>query len=114
MELFEEADVILLENLSKYKQELANDSEFARKLSSGVDIFVNDSFSTAHKILASTVGVTQFCYACVAGFYFEECLIKLKTILECTHSPSVGVVYLATICFLISIMLEAFMLLILR
>ncbi|KMT06243.1 hypothetical protein BVRB_7g161710 isoform A [Beta vulgaris subsp. vulgaris] len=92
VELFEEADVILLENLSKYKQELANDSEFARKLSSGVDIFVNDSFSTAHKILASTVGVTQFCYACVAGFYFEECLIKLKTILECTHSPSVGVV----------------------
>ncbi|XP_021717839.1 uncharacterized protein LOC110685595 [Chenopodium quinoa] len=92
LEKVEEVDIILLENLSNYKQELANNSEFARRLASGIDIFVNDSFSTAHKILASTVGVTQFCYACLAGFYFEECLAKLKTIPECELSPSVAVV----------------------
>ncbi|XP_021751548.1 uncharacterized protein LOC110717206 isoform X3 [Chenopodium quinoa] len=91
-EQVEEADIILLENLTNYKQELANNSEFARRLASGIDIFVNDSFSTAHKILASTVGVTQFCYACLAGFYFDECLAKLKTIPECDLSPSVAVV----------------------
>ncbi|KAL2933237.1 Phosphoglycerate kinase [Bienertia sinuspersici] len=92
MERFEEADIILLENLSNYKQELANDSDFAWTLISTVDIFVNDSFSTAHKILASTVGVTLFCYACLAGFYFEECLVKLKKIPDWSQSPIVAVV----------------------
>lgn len=93
MKQFEEAEIILFENLFNYKQELANDTEFARAIASRVDIFVNDSFSTAHKILASTVGVTQFCYACLAGFYFEDCLFKLKKILECDQSPSVAVVF---------------------
>ncbi|KNA22482.1 hypothetical protein SOVF_033860 isoform A [Spinacia oleracea] len=91
-EQFDEGDIILFENLSKYKQEIANDSEFARRLASGVDIFVNDSFSTAQKILASTVGVTQFCYACLAGFYFEECLDNMKKITECDKTPCVAVI----------------------
>ncbi|CAO2824293.1 unnamed protein product [Amaranthus hypochondriacus] len=92
MEQFDEADILLLENLFHYKQEIANNSEFARRLASGMDIFVNDSFSTAHKILASSVGVTQFCYANLAGFYFEDCLVKLKKILECDRRPFFAVV----------------------
>lgn len=84
-------DVILLENMSNYKQERANNSEFSSRLASGVDIFVNDSFSSAHKILASTVGVTQFCYTSLAGFYFEECLYNLKKITECKKSTYVAV-----------------------
>ena len=94
MEQFDEADIVLLENLFHYKQEIANNSEFAKRLASGVDIFVNDSFSTAHKILASSVGVTQFCYACLAGFYFEDCLVKLKKILECDRRPFFVVVFI--------------------
>ncbi|KAK9733360.1 hypothetical protein RND81_04G062400 [Saponaria officinalis] len=91
-EQFELADILLLENLCNYKQEFGNSSEFAKRLSCGVDIFVNDSFSSAHKILASTVGVTQFCSVCLAGFYFEDCLRKLKKISECDRSPYVAVV----------------------
>lgn len=93
MKQFEEAVILLYENLINNKQELANDSEFARAITSEVDIFVNDSFSTAHKILASTVGVTQFCYACLAGFYFEDRLFNLKKISECDQSLSVAVVF---------------------
>ncbi|XP_059667606.1 uncharacterized protein LOC132313017 isoform X2 [Cornus florida] len=80
MEDVEKYNILLLENLSQFKEEFANCSKFAEQLSSGVDIFVNDAFSQSHKILASTVGVTRFCCACVAGFHYEEGLYQLKKI----------------------------------
>lgn len=94
MEGSEKVDILLVENLSNFKKEVANCSEFAKELSSGVDIFVNDSFSCSHKVLASTVGVTRFCYACIAGFHFEESLCILKRVAETTKKP-----YVAIVCF---------------
>jgi len=94
-----DVDILLFQNLSNYKQERANDSDFSERLASGIDIFVNDSISLAHKILASTVGVTQFCYASLAGFYFEDCLCKLKKITVCSRPTYVAVVCLTVIVF---------------
>lgn len=91
-ELFEKADILLLENLSEFKEEVANCSKFAHLLSSGVDIFVNDSFSQSHKILASTVGVARLCYACLAGFYFEESLCQLRNAAKLDKKPYVAIV----------------------
>jgi phosphoglycerate kinase len=98
MEGLEKADICLLENLSEFKEEVANCSKFAQMLSSGVDIFVNDSFSQSHKILASTVGVTRFCHSCVAGFHFEESLCQLKMVAETSRNPYVAVVRLCCCC----------------
>lgn len=92
MEYGENSDVLLLENLSEIKMELANCSKFAKELASGVDIFVNDAFSQSHKVLASTVGVACFCSACIAGFYFEEGLYQLKKITRTTNRPYVAIV----------------------
>ncbi|ONM06248.1 Phosphoglycerate kinase [Zea mays] len=55
-------------------------------------IFVNDSFSLSHKILASTVGITCFCYASLAGFHFEEELMKLIKITDSTRRPYIAIV----------------------
>ncbi|XP_020233009.1 phosphoglycerate kinase, cytosolic isoform X2 [Cajanus cajan] len=85
-------NIHLLENLSNIKEEVSNCLEFARVLSSGVDIFVNDSFSNAHKVLASTVGVTRFCYASLAGFHFEERLCLLKNLAEASRKPYVAII----------------------
>ncbi|XP_040868795.1 phosphoglycerate kinase [Glycine max] len=87
----EKENIHLLENLSNIKEEVANCVEFARVLSSGVDIFVNYSFSNSHKVLASTVGVTRFWYACIAGFYFEERLCLLKNLAEASRKPYVAI-----------------------
>ena len=92
MEGFERADIILLDNLSEVKEEVANCPKFAEALSSGVDIFVNDSFSLSHKILASTIGVTRFCYACLAGFHFEQSLNRLRIVKETNGKPYVAIV----------------------
>ncbi|CAL5358408.1 unnamed protein product [Camellia sinensis] len=77
MEDKEKTDILLLENLSEFREELANCSKFAELLSAGIDILVNDAFSQSHRIHASTVAITRFCYACVAGFHFEEGLYQI-------------------------------------
>ncbi|QCD93613.1 phosphoglycerate kinase [Vigna unguiculata] len=92
MNSLEKENIHLLENLSNFKEEVANSLEFARILSSGVDIFVNDSFSNCHKVLASTVGVTRFCYTCIAGFHFEERLDLLKNLAEASTKPYVAII----------------------
>lgn len=60
-------DVVLLENLRFHPEEEQNDPEFARRLASMADIFVNDAFGAAHRAHASTTGVAAFLPA-VAGF----------------------------------------------
>jgi len=60
-------EICLLENLRYYGEEERNDPEFARKLASYGDCFINDAFGTAHRAHASTQGVTKYfpgkCYA---------------------------------------------------
>lgn len=97
MEELEKADILLLENLSEFKQELANCSKFAERLSSVVDIFVNDSFSNSHRILASTVGVPRFCYACLAGFHFGESLCQLQIAAQINKKPCIAIVWFFSI-----------------
>lgn len=88
---FEKGDILLLENLSEFRGEVANCSKFSQALSSGVDIFVNDYFSRSHKILASTCGVARFCYANLAGFHFEESLSQLRRATESNTKPHVAI-----------------------
>jgi phosphoglycerate kinase len=63
--------VILLENLRFHPEEEANDVNFAKKLASLADIFINDAFGTAHRAHASTEGVTHFLKS-AAGFLLEK------------------------------------------
>lgn len=85
-------DAIIYEDLSKFKGEVSNSSKLAELLSSRVDVFVNDSFSQSHKMLASTVAITRFCYASLAGFHFEESLYKLRNASETSKQPYIAIV----------------------
>lgn len=55
-----EGQVLLLENLRFYQEETQGDLEFAKKLASHGDIYVNDAFGTAHRAHASTAVMAQF------------------------------------------------------
>ncbi|MFA6357122.1 MAG: phosphoglycerate kinase [Candidatus Omnitrophota bacterium] len=70
--------VILLENLRYHAEEEANDANFAKKLASLADVFVNDAFGTAHRAHASTEGVTHFLKS-AAGFLLEKEIKYLGT-----------------------------------
>ncbi|KAH0452455.1 hypothetical protein IEQ34_019754 [Dendrobium chrysotoxum] len=53
--------VVLLENVRFYKEEEEekNDLEFAKKLASLADLYVNDAFGTAHRAHALTEGFSR-------------------------------------------------------
>ncbi len=66
-----DGDVVLLENVRFHAEETKNDPEFAKKLASLAEIFVNDAFGTAHRAHASTEGVAHYLPA-VAGFLIKK------------------------------------------
>ncbi len=63
--------ILLLENLRFHKEEEKNDMEFAEKLASFADLYVNDGFGVSHRAHASVEGVTHFLPA-AAGFLLEK------------------------------------------
>ena len=64
-------DVVLLENVRFHKEEEQNDPEFAKKLASLAEIYVNDAFGTAHRAHASTEGVSHYLPS-VCGFLIQK------------------------------------------
>ena len=80
----QDGEVLLLENVRYYNEETANDPEFARKLASLGEVYVNDAFGTAHRAHASTEGVTHYLSPCVCGLVIEK---ELTFLGEKTANP---------------------------
>jgi len=53
-------EVLLLENLRFYKEEIKGDVAFAEKLAALGDVYMNDAFGTAHRAHASTAIIAKF------------------------------------------------------
>ena len=81
-----EGDVILLENLRFHKEETKNDPEFAKKLASLGDIFVNDAFGTCHRAHASTEGITHYLES-VSGFLVQKEIEYFQGVLDNPKKP---------------------------
>ena len=86
-----QGDVLLLENLRFYAGEEKNDREFAEQLASGIDIYINDAFSTAHRAHASTEGMAHLLPR-GAGRLMQEELEALDKALGNPVRPAVALV----------------------
>ena len=84
--------VALLENVRFYAEEEKNDPEFAKKLASVADLYVNDAFGTAHRAHASTEGVTKYLSPSVAGFLIDKELQYLQNAIENPQRPLAAIV----------------------
>jgi len=80
--------VVLLENLRFHKEETKNDPEFAKKLASLADVYVNDAFGTAHRAHASTEGITHYLTS-AAGFLLEKEINFLGKVVNNPEKPFV-------------------------
>jgi phosphoglycerate kinase len=78
-------EVLLLENLRFHPEEEKNDPEFAKKLASLCDIYVNDAFGSAHRAHASTEGMLRFVPVAAAGLLMEA---ELKYLGMATRNPA--------------------------
>ena len=86
----EPGEVLLLENLRFHPEEEANDPDFARKLASLADIYVNDAFGSAHRAHASTEGVAHYLPA-VAGLLMEREISIMGKALDHPERPFVAI-----------------------
>ncbi len=87
----QDGDILLLENLRFYNEEEKNNSEFAKKLSSYGDLYINDAFGTAHRAHASTEGVTKFIKTCGAGYLMQKELEYLSKAVTNPLHPFVAI-----------------------
>ena len=85
-----EGEVVLLENVRFHREETDNDPEFAKKLASFADIYVNDAFGTAHRAHASTAGVAAYIPA-VSGFLIEKEINFMGNALENPERPFMAI-----------------------
>lgn len=87
----EDGDILLLENVRFYKEETANDPEFARQLAELADLYVNDAFGTAHRAHASTEGVTKYLKTAAAGYLIEKELEIMGKAISNPERPLVAI-----------------------
>lgn len=84
-------EIILLENIRFYSQEENNEPEFAKKLASLGDIYVNDAFSCSHRAHASIVGIAKILKS-YAGLQMEKELKNLSKLLDKKSAPMIAVI----------------------
>jgi phosphoglycerate kinase len=83
-------DIMLIENVRFYAEEEKNDAEYAKKLASLAEIFVNDAFGTAHRAHASTAGVADYLPA-VCGFLIQKEIAIMGGALQSPRRPFIAV-----------------------
>ncbi len=89
----EPGQVLLLENLRFHKEETKGDENFAKKLASLADLYVNDAFGTAHRAHASTTIVAKFFPdKKMFGYLMAKELKNIDKVLDDTKKPYVAVI----------------------
>jgi phosphoglycerate kinase len=87
----EDDEVLLLENLRFNPGEEKNGADFAKRLASLGDIYVNDAFSAAHRAHASTEAIARLLPSCAGRLMAEE-LGALEKALGTPERPVVAMV----------------------
>lgn len=88
----QDSEVLLLENLRFHKEEENNDVEFCKLFSDIADIYVNDAFSTSHRMHASTYGIPKLFEYKLGGFVVKNEIYHLDNITENPKKPFLAIV----------------------
>lgn len=86
-----DGDILLLENLRFHKEEEGGDLEFAKKLASLGDIYINDAFGVCHRAHASVSGVPQL-LPHAAGLLLEKEITNMDKVLQNPEKPMAAVI----------------------
>jgi phosphoglycerate kinase len=85
-------EVLLLENLRYHKEETKGDVEFAKKLSTHGDLYINDAFGTAHRAHASTTIVAQFFSHKMFGYLLDAEVKNAQKVLDHAEAPFTAII----------------------
>ena len=82
-----EGEIILLENIRFFKEESENEDNFAKKLASLGDIYINDAFSCSHRKQASIHKITKYIKDSYAGPLLKKEVAAINKIIENKKKP---------------------------
>lgn len=80
-------EVLVLENLRFYEEEMNNDDNFAKKLASMGNIYVNDAFSVSHRSHASIDAITKYVKEKYMGLLFASELEHISKFINGPEKP---------------------------
>ena len=84
-------EILLLENVRFHEEEINNSLSFAKKLSEGCDLFVNDAFSCSHRAHSSLHAITNFLPS-YSGKLMDEEIKALTSVLSSPIKPVAALV----------------------
>ncbi|MBA3985439.1 MAG: phosphoglycerate kinase [Flavobacteriales bacterium] len=92
-EKLKSGEILLLENLRFYPEEEKGDKDFAKKLASLGDFYVNDAFGTAHRAHASTAIIADYfpenkCF----GLLLEKEIVNINKVLKDNKKPVTAII----------------------
>lgn len=86
-------EILVLENVRFYKEETKGDMDFAGKLATLGNCYVNDAFGTAHRAHASTTQIASFFpNDKMAGFLMDAEIESARKVMEKTEHPFTAIV----------------------
>ena len=84
--------IVLLENVRFHREEMENDIDFAKKLASLGDVYVNDAFGVSHRKHASVCAIAKFFEGnAVGGFLLKREIESLQKMTLKSSTPLVTV-----------------------
>ena len=84
-------EIFILENTRYYPGEKANDPDFAKKMASFAEVFVNDAFGVAHRSDASVVGVTNYLPS-YGGLLLKKEITMISKVMNSHEKPFVSII----------------------
>ena len=94
----EDGKIGLMENLRMWKFEEENSQEFAKRLASGADLYVNEAFASSHRLHASIAALpfqfkskfkSKSKNSTAVGFHFQKEVENLSKVIENPKRPLV-------------------------
>jgi phosphoglycerate kinase len=91
IENLKSGEILLLENLRFHPGEENNDSDFAKKLSENIDIYINDAFSVSHRAHASVDSITNLLPS-FPGLSLEKEIKSLNKVFDKPEKPVLAII----------------------
>ena len=82
-----EGEVILIENIRYFKEEIEDDENFSKKLGALGDIYINDAFSCSHRKQASIHNITKFVKKSYAGPLLKKEIEAINSVIKNRKKP---------------------------
>ena len=88
--IFKNNEIILMENIRFYPEEIKGDEDFSKKIASIGDIYINECFSVSHRSHSSIVGISKYLPS-FPGMLLENEISNLKNLITTHNSSTIAV-----------------------